>query len=718
MKINRLDLKNFMCYYGTTNTIHFFEGLNLVLGFNGHGKTKLYDAFQWLFNDGITDENNPGQLKYTSQIKKQLISEKALNQAAEGEKVVAEVLADITYLNEDYHIIRRYHATKKVNSELVVAEKSFLEVLRKNVIEYHPLSDEDARIILQRMIRPEVQPYVWFQGERGVSGIIDTSSREALKKVIEKLSDIERWDDYIAIVEKSKNTAVSQYNSEFQKINRQNSDVKVLIERRESLESEIDHYQELFNQAQSNLDQATDVLNGVIAKLPTANIVSEKKGLKAALEQQLHQLTIEYNKNVQGFASYLFTRKWLAYEGKKISSYFAEKCDVYARQANEKRHVLIGKTVRLLPAGVPERMHVKGMLENEQCFVCEREAKKGTDEYRSIQNLLEHSNKIDSITIENEVRSAWNHVESTVQSAFSSKDDIARTIEERNDKYNNIVKLKKQISDIGDAIDKLIRESGVHNHTEITNRASRASEDIQKYTSTKTKYEDVLRDKKRDLESVKQELKKKSVGSVSSAVEKKKEFFSDLYEMVVNLKKSSYTELMKQLEEKVNFHYQNINRGSQGIHGFVQFVQNERSGYMPLLVNADGSKLHNINTSQITAMKLSIVLGIMSANRNRDYTNKYPLISDAPVSDFDSEKTPSFFVEAATTFSQSIFFVKDYLAVENDGRIVVQESELKKLRNRMPDDVRINVYKLQAESTGDLLDVKNLSVKIDRYDQL
>ena len=51
MKIRSITLQNFLCYYGVTNKFEFNDGLNIVLGANGYGKSKLYDAFQWVFND-------------------------------------------------------------------------------------------------------------------------------------------------------------------------------------------------------------------------------------------------------------------------------------------------------------------------------------------------------------------------------------------------------------------------------------------------------------------------------------------------------------------------------------------------------------------------------------------------------------------------------------------------------------------------------------------
>ena len=55
MIINSISMKNFQCYFGghERNTFTFKEGLNLVIGDNGGGKSKLFDAFYWVLYDQI-----------------------------------------------------------------------------------------------------------------------------------------------------------------------------------------------------------------------------------------------------------------------------------------------------------------------------------------------------------------------------------------------------------------------------------------------------------------------------------------------------------------------------------------------------------------------------------------------------------------------------------------------------------------------------------------
>lgn len=50
MRIKSIDIKNFRSYYGENNHFEFSDGLTLILGDNGDGKTTFFEALEWLFD--------------------------------------------------------------------------------------------------------------------------------------------------------------------------------------------------------------------------------------------------------------------------------------------------------------------------------------------------------------------------------------------------------------------------------------------------------------------------------------------------------------------------------------------------------------------------------------------------------------------------------------------------------------------------------------------
>ena len=53
MIIKEVRIKNFRSYYGDNNHFEFSDGLTLILGDNGDGKTTFFEALQWLLDTTI-----------------------------------------------------------------------------------------------------------------------------------------------------------------------------------------------------------------------------------------------------------------------------------------------------------------------------------------------------------------------------------------------------------------------------------------------------------------------------------------------------------------------------------------------------------------------------------------------------------------------------------------------------------------------------------------
>ena len=66
MIIKEIRIKNFRSYYGDNNRFELSNGLTLILGDNGDGKTTFFDALQWLFNTTI----DKGNIDHMSEMRK------------------------------------------------------------------------------------------------------------------------------------------------------------------------------------------------------------------------------------------------------------------------------------------------------------------------------------------------------------------------------------------------------------------------------------------------------------------------------------------------------------------------------------------------------------------------------------------------------------------------------------------------------------------------
>ena len=496
MKLHSISLTNFLCYYGSNNKVTFDDGLNLILGANGYGKSKLYDAFQWVFKDGITDDSAPGRIKNTSFLKRELISEKALLECEVGGNVSCEVMIEVSDSSTTYQLKRKYFASKKDTDTWIEAKASSFEVYKKDVIHFKPLDEDLALTIPNRLIGDEVMPYVWFQGEKGVNSIIDTSSKDSLKRVIEKLSDIEKWDEYSTIIQKAATTAGNDFNKELKNSNRNQQEYDSLVVQQSSLKSKLERSKEELSNAISNHEAASNKFNSILGKLPSAQKINEldarRKQKATDLETTIHGIeSFQLN-----FTKRLFNDYWLLMGTEKLVSQFEEKYKIYNDFVSQRKVAeAIAKantnSQTRLPRGIPERMHLQRMLDQQTCLVCNRPAKKGTPEYKSIQELLPELTKvIDSKPdIESDLRRLWNTSFSMTDKFGNAETEIAESIKDRDKLLLKKTELEEEIKKLDADINNEILNSGIDRATDIVSMAEVTNQDIQNYSKAKGRLE-------------------------------------------------------------------------------------------------------------------------------------------------------------------------------------------------------------------------------------
>ena len=70
MIIKTLEIQNFRSYY-KSNVFNFCDGLNLIIGSNGDGKTTLFEALEWVFRtDDVVKTDSKGKAQLDLDLKK------------------------------------------------------------------------------------------------------------------------------------------------------------------------------------------------------------------------------------------------------------------------------------------------------------------------------------------------------------------------------------------------------------------------------------------------------------------------------------------------------------------------------------------------------------------------------------------------------------------------------------------------------------------------
>ncbi len=723
MKITKITLKNFLCYSGENNVIEFTDGLNLVLGANGYGKSKLYDAFNWLFFDGIT--NQKGERIGTATLKSNLVSKKAIENAANG-KIECSVVLELETKKEGFQIERKY-SIKKDDEQLLPSDKSKVQVFIKNKLQYlpHELPADSGFIdfVRENIIPIDILPHIWFQGERGITKAVDTSSGKTLHQVINKISYIEMWQRYVDIADSANNRIKSIFDKEARKSSKKKKTRDALYERIKIL--------------QANLKKNTNELLERKKELEKINQKIGSVSLTAEVQQKINSLKIEEEKLINNFRSVsesldnivdsadrkLFDSSWIIHKTQHSTNAFDKLYSDYIylkqREINEAE-----ENLPKIPRGNPTATHLNKMIIDCHCHVCNRPAKKGSEAYNHIKKLLPenyptakpeggeyiHENdfkKLSQVQIGLQL-----NIDSFEQESEKLRDFYFKREHER-------VELKEKLENIKDEKSLVLSDAGLDNldsGIQIGKKYRSLSEQLSNLNNTIGRLESKILEDNKEKEELEEKHQKSFAGEIDEKLTKQMKYFKSLLIATKDAKETQFQKLVRLLEKKTNQHYENINKESGAFYGEIKFHKNNNEGYTARIHNNDDVDVtNNMNTSQILSMQLSILFAILSTNKEKGLNKKYPLIADAPNSSFDPEKRKFLLREMGRTFDQTIIMMFEYLEKDSDrnNRYKVNKKALNALKTEMKDSgIAVNVIHLDIPNKINPKKLQELSIDI------
>lgn len=284
MIIKTIAIENFQCYSGSLerNKFEFRKGLNVVIGDNGSGKSKLYDAFFWVLYDKIFDSSTR-LLISTSDVGINLVADKVKASCAVGERVTARVqlvLHDFrngSSYPDEYILERHFTIQKTVDSadyndpeSWKVATNSIKTVEKKDILDFKPMPGIDAfDRIVQKLIPHDMSDYLWFQGEQ-VDKLIDFKNENSLTQAINVLSDINHYDTIIDVANKVFKQAETAYRSELKEKSKNESDAYIFNKRQEELDKLVRRDEEDLDKIKENLAFAENYKDELLGKIKDA----------------------------------------------------------------------------------------------------------------------------------------------------------------------------------------------------------------------------------------------------------------------------------------------------------------------------------------------------------------------------------------------------------------------------------------------------------------
>jgi DNA sulfur modification protein DndD len=672
MIIKSISIENFKSYYGGNNKFEFSEGLNIISGHEGSGKSNLFDAFMWVLFNRISGMKKDERLaednvKYINdRIKNEYFIKKS------EDKIRCSVKLDVILPHENnkhYEIIKEKmiflknnHSGNSIfdrnvwvyeNTELIVrwTDENYNEKEKYN---------ENAKTELDRIFPEKIRKYIWFQGEQ-LNELLDFENEDTLKKAIQYISYLSVYGNMKTVIKETHRLLGVKVRNKISANNRDAKKYNKLSAELLEAETELQKNKELrtnWEKEYNNLEESEKDQNEKLTILAGFPELKSREGLlMGKVEDLKNQVSNLGNQEISSFV-----KRWMLKGTDKLLSTAADELAKFEKY----RLGLAAKNKKQFSEGVPGDTLIREILKLKKCTICGREVILDSDEYKLIESHLDKNKKMKILDpeIENLHGKVMNLKGKPAQLIYQIKNidqeilTHKQTIREKQIERNRNT---KELSDVREKIKDLVREKG---HDLYNLNAENINSTLSRIRSDKEKLKRKIDTSNRDIilgESkitrINSEIRGlKNPGEAELPEETLLKYTEFLKSVIENQTQKEKIELVKKIEETANKIQENIANINNIV---IVYVKIDTNDYTISFVDANGQP-NSGHGAQNTLAKMSIINAIIKLS-NIKQNKEYPFIADAPTSDFAFEFTSRFFESLSNTYKQSIIMTKDLM---------------------------------------------------------
>lgn len=727
MIIRRIEIENFRSYYGNENVFEFGDGLTLIIGDNGDGKSTFFEALQWLLDISNTDEVQKSHaLDNFSEMKK--------SELGIGDTAKLRVKMDFEHDGRK-SVEKMFVITRKAEDNFSVSDMKFRGMEDTAEGRLSP----DGRRLIARCFDAEMQHFSMFKGESRLD-VLD--GPKALKMLVDKYSDIKYFDELVnltssfeisadkAFRKESKNdentrSEAIRFDNELTKLSGEIQDIRKQIK---ELSTAVNSYETMLKDLEQNQD-TRDRYNELSQAL--AGKKDNASSLKASIEK--------VNLNTS-----LLDQYWIMCAFPDILSVFKDKC-AQVRREKERLHdefilergkeqgeldalkkeneALLNDDAKL-PWYIPDDKYMKEMIKVHRCKVCNTPAPEGSEAYRFMVNKLEeykkHINERARIKEEqvklskkqlfteeyiDEINVLANRLSGPEEAFISGiANDINDRLEVVSRKSEELSQVKKEIEEIEEDISRLLIQAG--NISEEMMKKNNS--DVSNMFRKKGEAELEIKDLERELDAkmarqaeVKEKMDNLKPGNSLSRLYQRVHFaFDQIAKASFRAKEKNLYNFLNALRDGANLYMDRLS--TKDFHGEVSlFYKKDKEEAGIRLKSSNGTYIKKPSDSQKTVMYISILFAVSDfAYKKTD--EEYPLIFDAATSSFGDAKEEDFYNIINDVKKQCIVITKDFIS---GGK--VRMNDVDKLTCRV-----YRIQKADGFNNSDLSTVRTLVKEI------
>lgn len=702
MVLNELLIRNFRSYYGDSNRFEFNpNGLTLVIGDNGDGKTTFFEALEWLFDTtGLREKDDINN-----------VSEMRKSQMVIGD--VDEVRVTIKFFHEGEKELTKSFSFKKTNvNRIEIINREFYG-FRFNGVEREQV---DGRQILNSCFDAEIRRYSMFKGETQLDIFHEDS--EALKRLLKTFSDITRLDNFADLTRNLKEQASKAHSSELKKDKKTAAEANRLGHELDKIKADIDDTRRQIRDQEQN----SRVYKGKLDNMVDNREIKEKLD---SINERMKDYE-ERARRIRGyinvdFNTSLLDEQWILCAYPKIFDAFKKKVSAFSKERRKQHDEYLiekGKQQQLqelslpngmtkLPWFVPNEEYLEEMIADECCKVCGRPAPKDSEAYefmvQKLQEALAHKQRKQKTYDEDIFK--YNYTEELQhlsisfggvkeKSVANRKSDIQERLEFIADRTKEMQKWQQALDDAKDEKSRLLSQLNGVSEEDI----SRSAKDVRDFMNRHEEAQHRLGQLKVILENLRKQREEKE-DELSSLDTGDKEvarlgrihnIFDHIHKAFISARETNRRNFINHLKALSNQYLAELS--GNDFHGVIEMLRSQETESIDVMLRSEnGSIVTNPSESQKTTMYMAVLFAIAKITADRRET-EYPLIFDAPTSSFSQMKEQEFYEIINKIQKQCIIVTKDMLEYDAE----TQKSHIKSSAF----ELSCPIYRIEKEREG------------------
>lgn len=702
MVLKELVIQNFRSYYGNDNRFEFNpEGLTLVIGDNGDGKTTFFEALEWLFD--TTGLREKDEINNVSEMRK--------SQMVVGD--VDEVRVTIKFDHEGEKELTKAFSFRKTDVNRVEIVHREFYGFRFNGIEREQV---DGRQILNSCFDAEIRRYSMFKGETQLDIFHEDS--EALKRLLKTFSDITRLDNFADLTCRLKELASKAHSNELKKDKKTTSEANRLEREIERISADISNTRQQIRTQEEN----SKVYKGKLDKMVDNREIKEKlDSINERMKEYEDKVRRMRGLTMVDFNTTLLDDQWILCAYPKIFDEFKKKVSSFSRERRRLHDEYLiekGKQQQLaalalpdgmtkLPWFVPNEEYLEEMIQDECCKVCGRPAPKGSEAYEFMVQKLQEAlaNRKKQQKTEDEDIFKFNYTEELQHLSISFGGPKEKSVANRlsviqdrlefiADRTKELQKWQQALDDAKDEKSRLLSQLNGISEEDVNRSAKDVRDFMNRHEDAQRRLGElriVLDSLRRQKEEKEEELSSLDTGNKEVArLGRIHNIFDHIYKAFVSARETNRRNFVNHLKELSNQYLAELS--GNDFHGVIEMLRSQETESIDVMLKSEnGSIVTNPSESQKTTMYMAVLFAIAKITADKRET-EYPLLFDAPTSSFSQMKEQEFYEIINKIQKQCIIVTKDML--EYDA--ATQKSHIKSSAY----ELSCPIYRIEKDREG------------------